>query len=62
MQGLKAFQYEQNRRGGNYERLADNIRTASKRRAFAGEGPFWGIVTSVVKKQIEEGDARSFTE
>ncbi len=62
MQGLNAAQYEHNRRGGDYEKLAAHIRMASARRAFAGEGPFLSIVTSVLKKELEEGDAGSFAE
>ena len=62
MQGLNAHQYGQNRRRGDYETLAANIRMAYERRALEGEGPFLSIVTSVLKRELEEGDAPSFAE
>ena len=61
MQGLNARQYAQNRRKGDYEKLASIIRMAAQERSLAGNPkPFLGIVTSVLRQELEEGDPEGF--
>ena len=61
MQGLNAAQYADNRRKGDYEKLAGIIRMAARQRDPSGStGPFLGIVTSVLRREQEEGDVDGF--
>jgi pyruvate-formate lyase-activating enzyme len=61
MQGLSEEQYLFNRVGSDYQRLAANIKMASRMRG-RGRKPFLSILTSVLAAELEREDPAEFTE